>query len=176
MAAAQRPRDEPPGQPKLVSHESQTPGWPGRLHRVVRRLGLLTRFVGRCVHTGNDGFAGIHTGAHGMGWHMPGCDSLTGGAGGESCRVRLGFASRGVRAKRQFAHLCHSYLSVSLRPSPDCLNRSARTTILRTFSFKDREDSFGLLRRQEREPPMIARVALHGSIRRGLWSCSAFHS
>src|SRR3990172_2352155 len=34
---AERPRDEPPGQPNLVSHESQTLGWPGRLHRVVRR-------------------------------------------------------------------------------------------------------------------------------------------
>src|SRR3990170_3118168 len=35
--AAQRPRDEPPGQPRLVSRQSQTLGWPGRLHRVVRR-------------------------------------------------------------------------------------------------------------------------------------------
>jgi len=43
-----------------------------------------------------------------MGWHMPGCDSLTGGASGESCRVRLSFASRRVRAKREPAYLCHS--------------------------------------------------------------------
>src|SRR3990172_4290646 len=35
--AAHPPRAEPPGQPRLVSRRSQTPGWPGRLHRVVRQ-------------------------------------------------------------------------------------------------------------------------------------------
>ncbi|OGO67759.1 MAG: hypothetical protein A2Z37_02105 [Chloroflexi bacterium RBG_19FT_COMBO_62_14] len=103
-----------------------------------------------------------------MGWHMPGCDSLTSGASGESCRVRPCFASRSVSAERELAYLCHSELSLSLRPGPDCFNRLARTIILRTFSFKDREDSFSLLRRQEREAPVIARATLHGSIRCGL--------
>ena len=31
-----RPRDEPPGQPRLAFRRSQTPGWPGRIHPVVR--------------------------------------------------------------------------------------------------------------------------------------------
>ena len=47
--------------------------------------------------------------------------------------------------------------------------------IVRTLFFKDREDSFSLLRRQEREPPVIARVTLHGAIWRGLWGCFRFH-
>src|SRR3972149_5751087 len=37
LEGVQRHRDEPPGQPRLVSRKSQTPGWPGRLHRVVGR-------------------------------------------------------------------------------------------------------------------------------------------
>src|SRR3972149_11676927 len=28
-----------PASPKLVSRQNQKPGWPGRLHRVVRRIG-----------------------------------------------------------------------------------------------------------------------------------------
>jgi hypothetical protein len=43
-----------------------------------------------------------------MGWHMPGCDSLTGGAGGVSGRIRPSFASRRVRGKRELAYICHS--------------------------------------------------------------------
>src|SRR3990170_4833221 len=34
--SAERPRDEPPGQPKASIALKPTPGWPGRLHRVVR--------------------------------------------------------------------------------------------------------------------------------------------
>jgi len=33
---------EPPGQPKASIAQSQTPGWPGRLHRVVGRAGVET--------------------------------------------------------------------------------------------------------------------------------------
>ena len=36
LLGAQRPRDEPPGQPRASIAPSSTPGWPGRLHRVVR--------------------------------------------------------------------------------------------------------------------------------------------
>src|SRR3972149_6320624 len=40
---AQRPRDEPPGQPKASIALNSTLGWPGRLHRVVRRRLVLLR-------------------------------------------------------------------------------------------------------------------------------------
>src|SRR3990170_4241831 len=47
--SAERPRDEPPGQPKASIAPKPTPGWPGRLHRVVRRpiLGPCVDFSAR---------------------------------------------------------------------------------------------------------------------------------
>src|SRR3972149_12279041 len=38
-----------PASPKLVSHESQTLGWPGRLHRVVRRAQETVLLLGVSV-------------------------------------------------------------------------------------------------------------------------------
>src|SRR3989304_7273790 len=52
FGAAEGPRDEPPGQPRPVSRQSPTLGWPARLYRVVRRMPTL-------VGMGRAGAAGI---------------------------------------------------------------------------------------------------------------------
>jgi hypothetical protein len=138
-------------------------------------LGLGPRFSGRLVFTCGDSFANICRNSHGMGRHMPGCDSLTGGASREFCRIRLSFASRRMGAKRELAYLCHSQLQLSLCPSPDRFYRLARAIIIRTLFFKNREDSLGFLCRSERKQPMIARVTRHRSIIPGFWRCFLFH-